>query len=302
MQPIPISFRQIEFLLAVADTGGTAAASRLLNVSQPSVSLAITRCEEIWGQPLFVRIVGHGMELTSFGRHKIAEIRDLQKQAHSVLLGAEGLEYLDLGLFSTLGPQYGPNLIKLFKDEYPGTEIRLWEGDLGVLHQWLNEGRIDLALLYDFGTPDECDITPLRRVDPYVLCEQNHRLAKHDTVSLDDIIDEPIILINLPYSRGFFLSLLHKEGKSVHIAYETSSIEMLRSMVANGHGIGLLATDIPNTMSYDGNYIRRLKIRGELPRHQIALARSTRVNPRPVVKNFISFAEQYFDESSKQSV
>nr|WP_319485406.1 LysR family transcriptional regulator [uncultured Cohaesibacter sp.] len=295
MQSIPISFRQIEFLLAVADTGSTAAASRLLNVSQPSVSLAITRCEEIWGQPLFVRIVGQGMELTSFGKHKVAEIRNLQKQAQSVLLGADSPEYLDLGLFSTLGPQYGPDLINRFKRDFPGTEIRLWEGDLGLLHQWLNEGRIDLALLYDFGIPDECDITPLRRVDPYVLCAEDHPLAGRDDVTIADILEEPIILINLPYSRGFFLSLLRREEQSVHIAYETSSIEMLRSMVANGLGIGLLATDIPNTRSYDGKYIKRLQIRGELPRHQIALARSTRVGPRPVVKNFIAFARCYFD-------
>ncbi|MBL6431359.1 MAG: LysR family transcriptional regulator [Alphaproteobacteria bacterium] len=41
-------FRQIDYVIAVAETGSTAAAARLVNVSQPSVSLAVTRLEKPW--------------------------------------------------------------------------------------------------------------------------------------------------------------------------------------------------------------------------------------------------------------
>lgn len=292
---IPVNFRQIEFLLAVAETGSTAAASRALNISQPSVSLAITRCEEIFGQKLFVRIIGRGMALTPFGQRKIAQLRELEKQARSVLLGGDDApEFLELGVFSTLGPRYGPQLVRKFKDAHPDTEVRIREGDLQTLFDWLAEGRIDLALVYDFGMPSGFAITPLKRVAPYALVPQGHRLAKRTKVSPDELAQDPIILMGLPYSRGYFLSLLQNDERPTQISYETDSIEMLRSMVANGFGVGLLATDIPNDMAYDGTPITQVLIAGHFAPHQIALAQRSTPLKRHVVQDFIAFSETYF--------
>ena len=53
MKPIAISLRQIDYVIATADTGSTAAAARLLSVSQPSVSLAIAKVEAHLGRTLF---------------------------------------------------------------------------------------------------------------------------------------------------------------------------------------------------------------------------------------------------------
>ena len=292
---IPVNFRQIEFLLAVAETGSTAAASRALNVSQPSVSLAITRCEEIFGQKLFVRITGRGMAVTPFGQRKIVQLRELEKQARSVLLGGDAApELLELGVFSTLGPRYGPQLVRKFKEAHPDTEIRIREGDLQTLFDWLTEGRIDLALVYDFGVPSGFAITPLKRVAPYALVPQGHRLAKRTEVSPKELAQNPVILMDLPHSRGYFLSLLQNDKQPTQISYETGSIEMLRSMVANGFGVGLLATDIPNDISYDGTPIIKVPIEGHLPPHQIALAERSAPFKRQVVQDFMAFAEIYF--------
>ena len=80
MDPIPIGFRQIDYVIAVAETGSTAAAARLVNVSQPSVSLAVARLEETLGQPLFRRAAGQGMTPTAFGRRSMRPIE--QEMAH----------------------------------------------------------------------------------------------------------------------------------------------------------------------------------------------------------------------------
>ena len=293
--PIPVNFRQIEFLLAVADTGSTAAASRAMNVSQPSVSLAITRCEDVFGQKLFVRITGRGMALTPFGQRKIAQLRELEKQARSVLLGGDNAPvFLELGVFSTLGPRYGPQLVRKFKEAYPNTEIRIREGDLQTLFDWLSEGRIDLALIYDFGVPSGFAITPLKVVEPYALVPQGHRLAKQTVVNPKELAQDPVILMDLPHSRGYFLSLLQNDERPIRISYETRSIEMLRSMVANGFGVGLLATDIPNDMSYDGTPIIKIPIAGHFPPHQIAFAQRSVPLKRQVVQDFTAFAKTYF--------
>ncbi|MBY6069363.1 LysR family transcriptional regulator [Leisingera aquaemixtae] len=294
---IPLNFRQVEVLLAVADTGSTAAASRALNTSQPSVSLAITRCEEVFGQKLFLRIPGRGMELTPFGRHKVAQLRELEKQARWVLSGGDGTpEFLNLGVFSTLGPRYAPRLVRRFLDDRPDAEVRILEGDLQTLFDWLSEGRIDMALLYDFGIPSDFVITPLMAAVPYALLPQEHHLAHQPSVNAEDLAQEPVILMNLPHSRSYFLSLLQNAKGSVQVAHETRSIEMLRSMVANGFGVGLLATDLPDAPCYDGSPLIRVPLSGNPPLHQIALAHRGAALKRPILQAFSAFAEAFFNQ------
>ncbi|KIC20076.1 LysR family transcriptional regulator [Leisingera sp. ANG-Vp] len=294
---IPLNFRQVEVLLAVADTGSTAAASRALNTSQPSVSLAITRCEEVFGQKLFLRIPGRGMELTPFGRHKVAQLRELEKQARWVLSGGDGTpEFLNLGVFSTLGPRYAPRLVRRFLDDRPDAEVRILEGDLQTLFDWLSEGRIDMALLYDFGIPSDFVITPLMAAVPYALLPQEHHLAQQPSVNAEDLAQEPVILMNLPHSRSYFLSLLQNAKGSVQVAHETRSIEMLRSMVANGFGVGLLATDLPDAHCYDGSPLTRVPLSGNPPLHQIALAHRGAALKRPILQAFTAFAETFFNQ------
>ncbi|MDA5094998.1 LysR family transcriptional regulator [Aliiroseovarius sp. KMU-50] len=292
---IPLTFRQIEILLAVAETGSTAAASRALNTSQPSISLAIARCEEVFGQKLFVRIVGRGMELTSFGQRKIAQLHALERQARWVLGGKEGTpEFLSLGVFSTLGPRYAPQLVRKFKEGHSAAEIRLLEGDLQTLFNWLGEGRIDIALIYDFGVPSDFVVVPMKPAEPYALLPKGHRLEQKTAVSAKDLVQDPVILMSLPHSRGYFLSLLQNDEFPVRIAHETGSIEMLRSMVANGFGIGLLATDLPGNSAYDGTPLLKRPITGRFPVHQIALAHGDTAAKRKIIRDFSEFAKAFF--------
>ena len=113
MQPIPYSFRQIDYVLAVAETGSTAAAARALHVSQPSVSVAIAQFEDHFGAALFLRLPGQGMRLTPFGRERVAQMRSLRSQAAALFGDAHDQpEELSLGVYSTLGPRYAPRYLE----------------------------------------------------------------------------------------------------------------------------------------------------------------------------------------------
>ncbi|WP_412074363.1 LysR substrate-binding domain-containing protein [Tritonibacter mobilis] len=128
-------------------------------------------------------------------------------------------------------------------------------------------------MLYDFGIPSDFVITPLMAAEPYALLPRGHKLAQQPSVRAEDLAQEPVILMNLPRSRGYFLSLLQNTSVPVRVAHETGSIEMLRSMVANGFGVGLLATDLPDGPCYDGSPVIRVPLIGRPPQHQVALGR-----------------------------
>jgi len=295
MKPIPITLRQIDYVIATADGGSTAAAARLLNVSQPSVSLAISKVEGHLGRPLFARTSGQGIVPTAYGRRKLGEFRTLRNEAQGVLnAGAAGHTVLNLGVFSTLGPRYAPSLVRGFQDMKPETEIHLFEANLETLSEGIEIGQIDVALIYDFGLPSSLRITPLADVQPYGLLPGGHPLAGREALDMAELLQDPLILINLPHSRGYFLTLAQMHGINPKIAYETESVEMLRSMVANGLGVGLLATDIPHVTAYDRRSIVRMPLTGDRAPHRIALARPGRLRSTPLVDRFCQHAVESF--------
>lgn len=295
MKPIPISLRQIDYVIATADGGSTAAAARQLNVSQPSVSLAIAKVEDSLGRPLFARTAGQGVVPTSFGRQKLGEFRVLRSQAQQILNpDALPQAVLNLGVFSTLGPRYAPSLVRGFQSAHPTTRVRLHEANLETLSGWLETGQIDVALIYEFGLPSDLIITPLADVRPYGLVPAGHRLAGRAVVDMAELLQDPLILMNLPHSRGYFLTLAQMHGINPTIAHETGSVEMLRSMVANRLGVGLLATDIPHETAYDRRPVIRVPLAGHLAPHRIALARSGRMRSSGLPDQFCRYAARAF--------
>ena len=296
MRSIPISLRQIDYVIAAAETGSTAAAARALNVSQPAVSLSIAKVEDHFGRPLFVRSAGQGIAPTAFGLRKLRALRSLRAQAQTVLDPQDsGTEDLNLGVFSTLGPRYAHALVSSFQKANPATTINLHEGDLGQLTRWLENGRIDLALIYDFGLPSSLEIIPLADVRPYGLVAAEHPLAGRGTVSMAELLTAPLILMNLPHSRDYFLTLAQMNGIRPRIAHETGSVEMLRAMVANSMGVGLMATDIAQDTACDGHPVARLELSDPLVPHRIALARVPHAHTASLITAFQTHVARSFD-------
>ncbi|MFP7571677.1 LysR family transcriptional regulator [Marivita sp. S2033] len=303
MVPIPITLRQIDYVIATADTGSTASAARFLNVSQPSVSLALSKVETHLGRPLFVRTAGQGVALTAFGQRKLGEFRTLRRQAQTILgAGDDAPEVVTLGVFSTLGPRYAPRLVREFERTNASARVHLREGDIETLTGWLESGQIDVALIYDFGLPSSLDVTPLADVRPYGVLPGHHHLTDRHSISMAELLEDPLILVNLPHSRGYFLTLAQMHGITPRIAFETGSVEMLRAMVANGMGVGLLATDIPHDTAYDTQPVVHMPLSGDLAPHRIALARIRQLRGSRATDAFCDYAIEMFKSVSDGKV
>jgi DNA-binding transcriptional LysR family regulator len=74
---LSVSIRQIEYIVAVAEQGGVTAAADALHVSQPALSVAISRLEQHLGNPLFIRRKGCAVLPTAFGRNFLEEANQI---------------------------------------------------------------------------------------------------------------------------------------------------------------------------------------------------------------------------------
>jgi DNA-binding transcriptional LysR family regulator len=279
---INLSLRQIEYFVAAAQHGGAARAAEALCVSQPSISKAIADLEALWGETLFVRQHARGLELTAAGHMR-------HRKAHALLTMARGLEgprhdeeagLLRVGCLSTLAPRHLPAMLLRMRERYPQVEITLHEGNTESLLQMLERGALDCALLYDLGLARPVHMVPMTAFVPYALLPAGHALASRSSLTLATLAKEPFILIDLPHSREYFLSLFRQAGVTPQIAHATPSIEMLRSLVANGLGVSLLTTRPARDWSYDGKRLVCRRLRGPLAAQSVVLATPQQLGAR----------------------
>ena len=271
---INISLRQLEYFTAAAQHGGAARAAQALSVSQPSISKAIADLESLWGEALFVRHHARGLELTAAGHMR-------HREAHTLLESARALEgprtdqvagLLRVGCLSTLAPRYLPGILVRMRERHPQVELQVHEADTETLLQMMERGALDTALLYDMGLARSVRLESVTSFVPYALLPTGHALATRTGLSLAALAQEPFILINLPHSREYFLSLFRQAGVAPRIAYTSPSIEMVRALVANGLGVSLLTTRPARDWSYDGKRLACRRLRGPLTAQSVVMA------------------------------
>jgi DNA-binding transcriptional LysR family regulator len=302
---IRVTLRQLEYFVAAARYGGAARAAAALNVSQPSISKAIADLEALWGEPLFVRLHARGLELTAAGAAR-------HREAHALLAQARALEQprsdkltgqLRVGCLATLAARWLPAILVRLRHAHPGIEVQLHEADTEALTRMLERGALDIALLYDLGLARPgVRIEVVADLMPYALLPWGHRLARQAQVRLADLASEPLVLVNLPHSREYFLSLFRDAGVAPTVAWEASTLETVRSMVANGLGVSVLTTRPVLDRSQDGRRLACRPLRGSVAPQRVVLASPLADGLRsPLAPPFASAAREVFAEQGARA-
>ena len=272
------TLKQLRYFVAVSDAGGLTQAARRLAVSQPSLSAAIAQLEAGFGVQLFLRRRAQGLTLTPAGRRFLGSARGLLERAGALEAEAQGLGAgldgpLEIGCFVTLAPFFLPRLLGAFAARYPTVELGFREGDIRRLQDELTAGAIELALVYDLDLDERVEAEPMAAVAPHALISAGHRLAAGASVSLAALAEEPMVLLDLPHSREYFQSLFRARGAMPRIRYRTANFEMVRGLVAHGHGFSLLNLKPAVKRSYDGGRLAVLPLADAVPPLPIVLAR-----------------------------
>lgn len=278
------TFRQLEYFVAAGEAGSIRGAAEAIAISQPSISAAIAHLERELGLQLFVRHHAQGLSLTPAGRRLLHETRLLLERAeglHSV--AAELSEQLGgrlaLGCFVTLAPMILPELMQGFAARVPAAEIALFEADQERLVAALRRVELDLALTYDLQIPDDLIFTPLAALPPHVLLPAAHPLAGRSELSLAELAEEKLVLLDLPLSREYFLSLFLREGLEPQIAQRSAQQEVVRGLVASGFGYSIANARPRAGAALDGRPLARLPLAGDPPPLRFGLARAESLQP-----------------------
>jgi DNA-binding transcriptional LysR family regulator len=257
------TLRQIEYFVAVGETGSIALAAERLNISPPSVSAAVAHLEAVFAIALFIRHHAQGVSLTPEGRRFLAEAKGLLANAAALHAVANGMANdvrgpLALGCLVVVAPLLLAALRVGFERAHPAVSVNATVGHQGQLIEDLRAARIDLAVTYDLGLPPDLPFEELAVLPPHALVAETHPLAGRAEVTLAELAPLPLVLLDLPLSRDYLLGLFEAEGLRPTIRERMPDYEVLRSLVASGFGYGLGNVRRPP----DGQGLRTLRIAG----------------------------------------
>lgn len=261
------TLRQLEYFVAVGETGSIVLASEIVNVSPPSISTSISQLEMELGVQLFIRQHAHGLSLTSGGRRFLAEAKALLESVEGLRNLATDISEkvsgpLNIGCLKTIAPMILPELRRRFESLYPAVSIKQVEGDHTALLRAMRNAEIDVCLTYDLNTPNDVQFESLAELPPYVMLAASHPLAGQSGLTPEELVEEPMVLLDLPLSSDYFLSVFSRTGLKPKIAERTGDLALVHSMVANGFGYSLANIRSRTEFSPDGKPLKFVPLTG----------------------------------------
>jgi len=286
-----ITQRQLEYFVASGEAGSISAASERIHVSSPSISAAITHMEAELGIQLFIRHHAQGISLTAVGRQVMQEAKLILEQMNNLYtIASESLNTvrgpLRVGCLESLAPMITPELVFGFGRAFPGVRITQVEGNHEELLEKLRSAEIDIALTYDLATSDDIDFQALAHLPPYVMVGEYHPLASLSAVSMQDLEAYPVVLLDTPWSREYFLSLFMQAGTTPNVIMRSSNLETVRAMVANGVGYSFANARPKANLSQDGKRLIRVRLAGSHRAMKLGYATATNAQLSRVVSAF----------------
>jgi DNA-binding transcriptional LysR family regulator len=293
------SLRTLRTFVTVAGTGSISAAALKLGRSQASVSTTISEFEKALGAQIFLRKPAKGLVLTATGEMLDLEARGLLAHADEFesIAGAMGDAMqgeLSVACFVNLAPFVFTRLVAEFGKQYPNIKLRVLIGDHEEVLESLRSGVTEVALTFDLAFADQFRPTNLAALPPQVLLSARHRLANEKELHLADLSNEPYVLMDLPHTREYILSLFYSLHIDPIICFRSTSFEAVRTFVGNGLGYALENITPHVSETYDGGHVVSIALADNLRPLQITFVTLRRIAQRRVVRTFSEFTRGFF--------
>jgi len=240
-----MDIKQLRSFLLIAESGSVTKAAESQHVVQPAISRQLRLLEESLGLPLFTR-KRQGMELTDAGKVLVEyaqrAIRELDL-ANEELKAARGHLTGDvtLGLLPSTCDLLVSPLLKSLGRDHPHVHVRVSVGYTGHLQQWLENGEIDIALLYDPTSFARLSIQPLLEEKLFLVGLPDSGLRTDSPVTLAQLDTKPLILPSAPHGiRKLVENGFTASGMRLSVAAETNAMSVQKNLVLNGFGFTIL--------------------------------------------------------------
>lgn len=244
-----MTLTQLEYILAVGDTGSFSHAAIQCHVTQPTLSMQIQKLEDELGVIIFDR-TKQPVRPTHIGEILLKQARlVVQSSQHLLEIVSESKGSLSgqlrIGIIPTLSPYLLPLFLNDFMSEHPKVHLVIEELETQVLIEKIRTNSLDIGIAV---TPiDDINIaTKTLFYEPFLAYfAPKHSLINQKTVDEKDLSVNDILLLNEGHCfREQSLSLCRNRkdshAGSLNFTFESGSLETLKRLVDQGDGFTLL--------------------------------------------------------------
>ena len=279
------TLRQLEYIVAVAETGQVGLAAAQLNVSQPSLSAQLAEVEADLGVTLFQRGRA-GAKITPVGEEIVRRARQILHELQDLRIAAQGggifQGRLRLGVLPSIGPYLLPGVVKRLHKEHPSFRLIVREENTRDLDEGLRSGRLDMII----STPEDhpgADIIPLFTETLWAATALDHPILRdRSEISLRELKGQTLLTLGSKHRLSHIVAgLAARAGGRVSDEYEGTSLDAIRLMAATGAGIAILPSIYAATEARRGIDVSLYALHDPEARRDIALIRPNLPEPRP---------------------
>lgn len=249
-----MNIRSMIYLTTIAKEGTLSAAGRKLGVSQPTLSVFLSRLEDELGTELFLHeqkrlIPTPAGKIYLDAAEKIIQVKERVYQS-IYQLNHEATETLTIGATPLRGAVLFAKIFFEFSQRFPHVKLEIKESYMGNLREMVKNGEVNMALGSCYDTDDmELNYFTISKEEIVLGVPAFHPLAhlknesgepKH-SANIQTFQDLPFILLKQGTTiRAVTDALLNSANLQPTVAFETNNNLIVKQLISEGTGIGFL--------------------------------------------------------------
>lgn len=280
----------------VSETGNISKAAKVLYISQPAISKAISKLEQNLELTLFTRN-SRGVKLTDEGR----VLYEYSKKAFdSLTKGEEAIRriteldigHIRIGVSTTLCKYILLPYLKSFVEKYPHIKISISCQSTFHTLRLLNEDKIDIGLI---GKPDnhkDIDFFPVGEIEDVFVTTNNYleNLKLREGTDLEDIFQAAnlMLLDEENITRRYIDQYFYENNIEIGNVLEISNMDLLIEFARIGLGVACVIKEFVKE-DLDNHTLIELPLDSPIDKREVGFAFSKRAVVSTSMDKFIQF-------------
>lgn len=240
-------------LQKIIELGSFTKAAESLGYTQSSISQMISSLEEelsiklLYRSRIGVKLTLEGADLYPFIERAIFQYQTMLEKVNEI----KGLEtgIIRIGTISSITCHWLPNLMKDFQVLYPNVQFILHQGDYSSIQEWIKVGAVDFGFISPSAVTG-LETVPIKEGGMLAILPRNHELASKSVVKLEEIVNEPFILLE----EGLYsepMEAFHACNLEPNVKFRMHDDYAIMTMVEAGLGISILAELVLRRTNYN---------------------------------------------------
>jgi len=240
-----MEWQQIIGFYHVVKLGSFTRAAEATYRTQSALTQQIKSLEQELDCQLLERIGKRKIALTPLGE-RFYQFSEFLLQEYDRLIGDisehKGLKKGRLKIAAPFTTLYHllPEVVKKYHERFPGVELSILDRSQKEVVELVRSGDVDFGIAAESVIPHDLKTRIWKKVEPVLLAQSNHPLVKARQVSLEKIVQYPLILppkSTASLYRGKLEELFRRHGLSYFVIMESSNIELSSLYVEMGLGV-----------------------------------------------------------------